>query len=130
VQIHACEPPGDILIFLTGEEEIEDACTKIRREVANAGDKVGEVKVVPLYASLPPQQQQRIFDEAPPPRNGIAVRISPLTTLRLPDCPYSYQKGLFPLIVCPYIAIYGTDDIFYNLRGAKSSSPRTSRRRR
>jgi pre-mRNA-splicing factor ATP-dependent RNA helicase DHX15/PRP43 len=74
VQIHACEPPGDILIFLTGEEEIEDACMKIRREIGNAGDKVGDVKVVPLYASLPPQQQQRIFDEAPPPRNGIAGR--------------------------------------------------------
>lgn len=26
VQIHSCEPPGDILVFLTGEEEIEDAC--------------------------------------------------------------------------------------------------------
>ena len=74
VQIHACEPPGDILIFLTGEEEIEDACMKIRREIGNAGDKVGDVKVVPLYASLPPQQQQKIFDEAPPPRNGIAGR--------------------------------------------------------
>jgi pre-mRNA-splicing factor ATP-dependent RNA helicase DHX15/PRP43 len=74
VQIHACEPPGDILIFLTGEEEIEDACMKIRREIGNAGDKVGDAKVVPLYASLPPQQQQRIFDEAPPPRNGIAGR--------------------------------------------------------
>jgi pre-mRNA-splicing factor ATP-dependent RNA helicase DHX15/PRP43 len=74
VQIHACEPPGDILIFLTGEEEIEDACMKIRREIGNAGDKVGDAKVVPLYASLPPQQQQKIFDEAPPPRNGIAGR--------------------------------------------------------
>lgn len=70
VQIHACEPPGDILIFLTGEEEIEDACAKVKREVQNMGDKVGDIKVVPLYASLPPQQQQRIFDEAPPPRGG------------------------------------------------------------
>ena len=34
------------------------------------GDRVGVVKVVPLYASLPPQQQQRIFDDAPPPRDG------------------------------------------------------------
>ena len=74
VQIHACEPPGDILIFLTGEEEIEDACMKIRREIGNAGDKVGDVKVVPLYASLPPQQQQKIFEEPPPPRNGIPGR--------------------------------------------------------
>ena len=29
VQIHVCEPPGDILLFLTGEEEIEDACRKV-----------------------------------------------------------------------------------------------------
>lgn len=33
VQIHSCEPPGDILVFLTGEEEIEDACRKITKEV-------------------------------------------------------------------------------------------------
>lgn len=40
VQIHICEPPGDILVFLTGEEEIEDACKKITKEVAQAGDQV------------------------------------------------------------------------------------------
>ena len=57
VQIHVCEPPGDVLIFLTGEEEIEDACVKVRREIGSMGDRVGVVKVVPLYASLPPQQQ-------------------------------------------------------------------------
>ena len=31
VQIHLCEPPGDILIFLTGEEEIEQVPAKRRR---------------------------------------------------------------------------------------------------
>lgn len=40
VQIHICEGPGDILVFLTGEEEIEDACKKITKEVAQAGDQV------------------------------------------------------------------------------------------
>ena len=40
VQIHICEPPGDILVFLTGEEEIEDACKKIGKEVSQAGDQV------------------------------------------------------------------------------------------
>lgn len=38
VQIHSCEPPGDILLFLTGEEEIEDACNKVRREIQNMGE--------------------------------------------------------------------------------------------
>ncbi|KAL5700331.1 RNA helicase [Ranunculus cassubicifolius] len=67
VQIHMCEPPGDILVFLTGEEEIEDACRKINKEVSNMGDQVGPVKVVPLYSTLPPAMQQKIFEPAPPP---------------------------------------------------------------
>ncbi|KAL3648128.1 hypothetical protein CASFOL_009096 [Castilleja foliolosa] len=66
-QIHLCEPPGDILVFLTGEEEIEDACRKLTKEVANAGDSVGPVKIVPLYSTLPPAMQQKIFESAPPP---------------------------------------------------------------
>lgn len=66
VQIHICEGPGDILVFLTGEEEIEDACKKIAKEVNQAGDSVGPIKIYPLYSTLPPAQQQRIFETAPP----------------------------------------------------------------
>ncbi|XP_071716383.1 probable pre-mRNA-splicing factor ATP-dependent RNA helicase DEAH2 isoform X5 [Rutidosis leptorrhynchoides] len=67
VQIHMCEPPGDILVFLTGEEEIEDVCCKIAKEVRNMGDQVGPVKVVPLYPTLSPAMQQKIYEPAPPP---------------------------------------------------------------
>ncbi|KAM7493596.1 hypothetical protein LguiB_028205 [Lonicera macranthoides] len=67
VQIHLYEPPGDVLVFLTGEKEIEDACRKITKEVGNMGDTVGPVKVVPLYSTLPHAMQQKIFDPAPPP---------------------------------------------------------------
>ncbi|XP_062215797.1 probable pre-mRNA-splicing factor ATP-dependent RNA helicase DEAH3 isoform X1 [Phragmites australis] len=80
VQIHMCEPAGDILVFLTGEEEIEDACRKINKEVSNMGDQVGPVKVVPLYSTLPPAMQQKIFEPAPallreggPPGRKIVV---------------------------------------------------------
>ena len=61
VQIHLCEEPGDILVFLTGEEEIEDACRKIRDEGGNYEETHGELVVYPLYSSLPPLQQQKIF---------------------------------------------------------------------
>ncbi|KAL5209373.1 hypothetical protein ABZP36_004996 [Zizania latifolia] len=67
VQIHMCEPSGDILVFLTGEEEIEDACRKINKEINNMGEQVGPVKVVPLYSTLPPAMQQKIFEPAPAP---------------------------------------------------------------
>jgi len=68
IQIHLCEPKGDILVFLTGEEEIEDACRKITKEASNFGPEVGEIKCLPLFSTLPPAQQQKIFEAAPPPR--------------------------------------------------------------
>jgi len=72
LQIHATEPEGDILLFLTGEEEIEDACRKIRLEVDEMIREAdaGPVTVYPLYGSLNPSQQQKIFDPAPPPRTA------------------------------------------------------------
>lgn len=70
LMIHRAEGPGDILLFLTGEEEIEDACRKIKLEaddlVNGDPEAVGPLVCIPLYSTLPPQQQQRIFD--PPPQ--------------------------------------------------------------
>lgn len=70
LQIHATEDEGDILVFLTGEEEIEDAARKISMEADEMIREAdaGPMKVYPLYGSLPPHMQQRIFDPPPPPR--------------------------------------------------------------
>ncbi|ROT43449.1 pre-mRNA-splicing factor ATP-dependent RNA helicase PRP43 [Sodiomyces alkalinus F11] len=69
LQVHASEPEGDILVFLTGEEEIEDACRKISLEVDEMVREIdaGPLAVYPLYGTLPPHQQQKIFDKAPAP---------------------------------------------------------------
>ena len=69
VQIHLCEPEGDILLFLTGEDEIEQACAKISAELQGQSTKdVGPVVCVPLYSALPPHEQQKVFEPAPQPR--------------------------------------------------------------
>lgn len=73
VQIHQYEDPGDILLFLTGEEEIEEACRRVRDEVLGLADSVGPIVVYPLYASLPPRQQQDIFKDAPAPRKAGGI---------------------------------------------------------
>jgi pre-mRNA-splicing factor ATP-dependent RNA helicase DHX15/PRP43 len=65
LHIHQCEEPGDILIFLTGEQEIEQACDEIREKSSNMES---ELVVYPLYSSLPPEQQRKIFSQAPGPR--------------------------------------------------------------
>merc|ERR1712050_732668 len=74
IQIHMCEEePGDILLFLTGQEEIEEACKRLKREIDNLGPEVGELKSIPLYSTLPPNLQQRIFETAPPKRPNGAI---------------------------------------------------------
>lgn len=71
IMIHQAEDEGDILVFLTGEDEIEDACRQIRAQAdelsATTPELCGPLKVIPLYSSLPPAQQQKIFESAPPP---------------------------------------------------------------
>jgi pre-mRNA-splicing factor ATP-dependent RNA helicase DHX15/PRP43 len=68
LHIHECEGPGDILVFLTGEQEIEQACEDVREKASAMGKDVPELVVYPLYSSLPPQQQRKIFSAAPGPR--------------------------------------------------------------
>ena len=115
LQIHATEPEGDILLFLTGEEEIEDACRKISLEVDEMIREAdtGPLKVYPLYGTLPPAQQQRIFEPAPPAhktgsRPGrkciVATNIAE-TSLTIDgivyvvDPGFSKQVGGFPLFL-------------------------------
>jgi pre-mRNA-splicing factor ATP-dependent RNA helicase DHX15/PRP43 len=68
MQIHMCEGQGDILVFLTGEQEIEDAVRKLTEQSDALGPEHGPMMCVPLYSTLPPKAQQRIFDPAPAPR--------------------------------------------------------------
>lgn len=74
LQIHATEDEGDILLFLTGEEEIEDAVRKISMECEQMTREAdaGPMKVYPLYGTLPPAMQQRIFEPAPQPQRPNA----------------------------------------------------------
>jgi pre-mRNA-splicing factor ATP-dependent RNA helicase DHX15/PRP43 len=68
MQVHMCESEGDILVFLTGEQEIEDAVRKLQEQADALGPEHGPMMCVPLYSTLPPKAQQRIFDPAPAPR--------------------------------------------------------------
>jgi pre-mRNA-splicing factor ATP-dependent RNA helicase DHX15/PRP43 len=68
IQIHLCEEPGDILLFLTGQQEIETACQKLRDEAASFKEGEAELVVYPLYSALPQDKQALIFNKAPGPK--------------------------------------------------------------
>ncbi|RWA08850.1 hypothetical protein EKO27_g6264 [Xylaria grammica] len=63
--IHQHEPlPGDILAFLTGQEEIEAAQRLIEEHCATLASNVPKLHVSPLYGQLSIQAQQDAFQPA------------------------------------------------------------------
>lgn len=65
-QIHQEAPAShDILVFMTGQEEIEALARTCRDISKHLPESCGPMTVVPLYASLPPAQQLRVFQPAP-----------------------------------------------------------------
>uniref|UniRef100_T1GYD5 Helicase C-terminal domain-containing protein n=1 Tax=Megaselia scalaris TaxID=36166 RepID=T1GYD5_MEGSC len=64
MQIHLQEPPGDILLFLTGQAEIDTACEVLYERMKNVGPDVPVLFILPIYSSLPSEMQTRIFDPA------------------------------------------------------------------
>lgn len=66
MSIHMSQEPGDILVFMTGQEEI-DACCRTLAERAHELDAILDVKllILPVYSALPSDVQARIFEPTP-----------------------------------------------------------------
>jgi ATP-dependent RNA helicase DHX8/PRP22 len=73
MQIHLTEPKGDILLFLTGQEEIDTACEVLYERMKALGPNVPDLIILPVYASLPTEMQSRIFDPAPPGSRKVVI---------------------------------------------------------
>ena len=65
LNIHLSEPAGDILVFLTGKEEIDTAC-QILYERCHSLSGAPPLIILPVYSALPSEQQTRIFEPSPP----------------------------------------------------------------
>ncbi|KAJ4912425.1 RNA helicase family protein [Raphanus sativus] len=64
-QIHQREPLGDVLVFLTGQEEIETAETKLKEGMKDLCSKSSEIVICPIYSNLPTELQAKVFEPAP-----------------------------------------------------------------
>ncbi|KAI5868453.1 ATP-dependent RNA helicase DHX8 [Durotheca rogersii] len=73
MQIHLTEPPGDILVFLTGSEEIDTAAEILYERMKALGPSVPELIILPVYSALPSEMQSRIFDPAPPGSRKVVI---------------------------------------------------------
>jgi pre-mRNA-splicing factor ATP-dependent RNA helicase DHX16 len=66
LQIHVSQPlNGDVLVFLTGQEEIETAAETLAHRAKSLGSRIPELMICPIYANLPADQQAKIFEKTP-----------------------------------------------------------------
>ena len=68
IDIHTNQKKGDILVFLTGEQEIDEACELCREYIDRLDNKYRNVSVLPMYSNLPFPTQLNVFKRA---KHGI-----------------------------------------------------------
>lgn len=78
------EPPGDVLVFLSGEREI--------RDTAEALTGLKHTEVLPLYARLPTAEQQKVFAPHTGRRVVLATNVAE-TSLTVPGIRYVIDPG-------------------------------------
>ena len=85
LDVHRSQGEGDVLVFLTGKDEVERAAAEIARRAndeneTNKADDRGErrlvVEVLPLYAALPPERQALAFAPRDPSRVSRRVVVA------------------------------------------------------
>jgi pre-mRNA-splicing factor ATP-dependent RNA helicase DHX16 len=73
MQIHLTQPPGDVLVFLTGQEEIELVQENLVALSKRLGRRMPELIIAPIYAALPPELQAKIFRPTPPGARKVVL---------------------------------------------------------
>ncbi|KAJ3312646.1 hypothetical protein HDV04_002788 [Boothiomyces sp. JEL0838] len=63
--IHITQDKGDILLFLTGQEEIEKVHESLTQICKSLGSKIKELIICQIYANLPSDLQGKIFEPTP-----------------------------------------------------------------
>jgi ATP-dependent helicase HrpA len=83
---------GDILVFLPGEREIREAADHLRRHVASTQRHLGPVEILPLFARLSQQDQDRVFQPGGGRRIVLATNVAE-TSLTVPGIRYVIDSG-------------------------------------
>ena len=71
--IHTSEGDGDILLFLTGREEIDTAIQLISERAGALHPKAPSMLALPMYAGLTSDQQLYVFEPAPEHTRKVIV---------------------------------------------------------
>ncbi|KAM8903732.1 putative ATP-dependent RNA helicase DHX40 isoform 2-T3 [Spinachia spinachia] len=101
LDVHTSEKAGDILVFLTGQVEIERACDLLYEKAESVDYRydvedqaVEGLLILPLYGSMPTDQQRQIFQPPPPGiRKCVVATNIAATSLTINGIKYIIDSG-------------------------------------
>ncbi|KAK3628167.1 DEAH-box RNA helicase prp16 [Elasticomyces elasticus] len=100
--IHVSQPVGDILVFMTGQEDIECTCELVAERLAQLNDPP-KLSILPIYSQMPADLQAKIFDRAEPGVRKVIVATNIAETsltvdgiMYVVDCGFSKLKVYNP----------------------------------
>lgn len=104
--------PGDLLIFMPGQEDIEVTCEQIKERLGEVDDAPG-LAVLPIYSQLPSDLQAKIFQAAPDGLRKCVVATNIAETsltldgiMYVVDCGYCKMKVFNPRIGMDALSIF------------------------
>ena len=114
MQIHEAGEPGDILLFLTGQQEVEAAVAQINERAAARGKRgSSQLQALPMYAGLPSKAQLAAFEPHPNGFRKVVVATNIAETsitidgiVHVVDCGFAKQRFTHPsgeeaLVIAP-----------------------------
>lgn len=114
MQVHIKAPvPGDILVFMTGQEDIETTCEALAEKISRL-DNPRPLLILPIYSQLAADLQAKIFEPAPDGVRKVVVATNIAETSLTIDgikyvvdagyCKlktYNPRLGMDALLMCP-----------------------------
>jgi len=73
LQIHVTQPLGDVLVFLPGQEEIEQCQEMLQERQRKLGSRIKELLIRPIYSNLPTDMQSQVFEPTPPNSRKVVL---------------------------------------------------------
>ncbi|CCW67056.1 unnamed protein product [Phytomonas sp. Hart1] len=74
MSLHLTKPlPGDILVFLPGQDAIESCAEILRQQVVESQGTIRTLLILPIYSAMPPKEQARIYTPTPPGARKVVI---------------------------------------------------------
>ncbi|ESW98499.1 hypothetical protein KL918_002113 [Ogataea parapolymorpha] len=101
IRVHLRSEPGDILCFMTGQEDIETTCEELEKQLVDlmkSDDTLQPLEILPIYSTLPADLQAKIFRKSKFRKCVVATNIAE-TSLTVDGIRFVVDTGLMKLKV-------------------------------